>query len=245
MSRIARIVNPGYPHHIVHRGNNKQLIFKDSRDKKIYLLLLKKYSCQCNCKVHTYCLMPNHTHLLLVPDQNTSLAKAMQKISLSYTRYINKKYKRTGRLWECRFFSALIDKESYLWSVCRYIEQNPLRVGMVAEATEYKWSSAKINSGLEEPGFVEPVWKEYLNKNEYTRFLTEGIKKREIKKIRESISRGIPLGSRKFLNKMITQFGKEVIFKIPAKKVSSVEQIKVGCVLDRGLIGKGLLIKKT
>ena len=213
MSRIARVVNPGYPHHITQRGNNKQPIFRNSRDRKFYLYLLKKYSCQCGCKVHAYCLMPNHIHLLLVPNQNFSLAKTMQKISLSYTQHINKKYNRTGRLWECRFFSALIDKELYLWSVCRYIEQNPLRAGIATEATKYKWSSAKINAGLIKSDFVEPVWKEYLNKNEYQRVLAEGLEEKEIKKIRESTSKGIPLGSRKFLNKMIDQFGKGIIPK--------------------------------
>lgn len=203
MSRIARVVNPGYPHHITQRGNNKQSIFRDSREKKFYLYLLKKYSYQCSCKVHAYCLMPNHIHLLLVPKESDSLAKTMQKINLVYTQYINKKYNRTGRLWECRFFSALIDQESYLWSVCRYIEQNPLRAGITTEATKYKWSSARINADLVKSDFVEPIWKEYLNKNEYQRLLTEAIKETEIKKIRKYTSKGIPLGSRKFLDRMI------------------------------------------
>ncbi len=183
MSRIARLVNPGYPHHVTMRGNNRQPTFKDSRDRKFYLYLLKRYSCQCGCKIHAYCLMLNHVHLLLVPSRKTSLAKIMQKINLSYTQYINKKYKRTGRLWECRFFSAIIDRELYLWTVCRYIEQNPLRAGIAIKATGYKWSSAKINAGLIKPGFVEPVWKKYLDKNEYQRLLAKRIEKEEIRKI--------------------------------------------------------------
>ncbi|GAG25404.1 unnamed protein product [marine sediment metagenome] len=137
----------------------------------------------------------------------------MQKISLSYTQYINKKYNRTGRLWECRFFSAVVDKESYLWLVCRYIEQNPLRAGMTNQATKYKWSSAKINVGLTNSDFVEPIWKKYLDRNEYQRLLAEIIKEKEIRKIRKSTSKGIPLGSRKFLNKMVKQFGKGIIPK--------------------------------
>ncbi len=185
MSRIARIVNPGHPHHITHRGNNKKAIFKDSRDKQFYLYLLKKYTSQCGCIIHAYCLMPNHVHLLLVPTQKDSLAKTMQKISLSYTQYINKKYNRTGRLWECRFFSAIIDEESYLWSACRYIEQNPLRAGLVKQAIRYKWSSARINSGLTNPGFVEPIWKEYLDKKEYQRILLEPLKDEDIEKFRK------------------------------------------------------------
>ena len=218
MSRTARIVNPGYPHHITQRGNNKQSIFRGNHDRQFYLYLLKKYSCQCGCKVHSYCLMPNHIHLLLVPNQNTSLAKTMQKINISYTQYINKKYNRTGSLWEGRFFSAIIDKESYLWTACRYIEQNPLRAGITNQATKYKWSSAKINAGLIKSDFVEPVWEKYLNKNEYMRLLAENIEEKEIKKIRKSTLKGIPLGSKKFLNKIINQFKKRKISEKKGKR---------------------------
>ena len=173
MPRVARKVYIGYPHHIVQRGNNKQRVFKDYKDRLFYLCQLRKYSWECDCKVHAYCLMPNHIHLLLVPSQQESLAKIMQKLNLSYTQYINRKYNRSGRLWESRFFSSQIDKESYLWSVCRYIEQNPLRAGITSKVIEYRWSSAKINCGLLESGFVEPIWKNYLDSNEYRLVLTE------------------------------------------------------------------------
>ena len=211
MSRIARIVYPGYPHHITQRGNNKQPIFGDSKDRRFYLGLLKKYICECGCKIHSYCLMTNHTHLLLVPAQENSLAKTMQKLSLSYTQYRNRKYNRTGRLWESRFFLSVIDKEAYLWSVCRYIEQNPLRAGISDKIIEYIWSSAKINCGLSKSDFLEPIWKEYLDKNEYQRFLTDSPKETEIKEIRESSAKGVPLGSRKFIDEMVNKFGKVVI----------------------------------
>ena len=213
MSRIARIIYPGYPHHIVQRGNNKQCVFRDSQDKQFYLSLLKKYSFQCGCKTHAYCLMPNHIHLLLVPTQEISLAKTMQKLSLTYTQYINKKYNRSGRLWESRYYSSLIDKESYLWSVCIYIEQNPLRAGITNDATKYMWSSAKINCGLIQSNFVEPIWKEYLDKNDYQRLLSECLQKTKTKKIRVTLSKSIPLGSEEFLYKMVDKFGEAIIPK--------------------------------
>ncbi|MFH1519641.1 MAG: transposase [Candidatus Omnitrophota bacterium] len=211
MSRIARIVYPAYPHHIVQRGNNKQPIFGDDQDKHFYFGLLKKYARQGGCKVHAYCLMTNHTHLLLVPNEKNSLAITMQKLSMSYTQHINRKYDRSGRLWEGRFFSALIDKESYLWTVCRYIEQNPLRARISEKATDYMWSSARINSGLIKSDFLEPIWETYLDKNEYQRLLAEGIEEAEIKKVRKSTSKGIPLGSQEFFDRMVGQFGKLII----------------------------------
>ena len=114
MPRTARIVGVGYPHHIIQRGNNKQAIFFNDKDRKIYLYLLEKYSNECGCDIFAYCLMDNHVHLLAVPDTELALAKAMQKISLTYTQFINRKYNRTGRLWECRYYSSLVDEDAYL-----------------------------------------------------------------------------------------------------------------------------------
>ena len=127
-----------------------------------------------------FCLF-NNLAIAARYSQKISLAKMMQKLSLSYTQYINKKYKRSGRLWESRFFSSLVDRESYLWSVCRYIEQNPLRAGLANKVTEYIWSSAKINCDLMKSDFVEPIWKEYLDRNEYYRLLSEHLKEPKIK----------------------------------------------------------------
>jgi len=98
MPRIARIVGIGYPHHIIQRGNNRQDIFFDQEDRRLYLKWLEKYSLECDCTVHAYCLMKNHVHLLAVPQNSYSLAKTMQKLSLRFTQHINKKYKRTGDL---------------------------------------------------------------------------------------------------------------------------------------------------
>jgi len=114
MPRVARIVSVGYPHHIIQRGNNREIVFFDNEDRCFYLELLKKHSPECGCKIHAYCLMSNHVHMLLVPLYSHSLAKALQKLSLRYTQHINKKYRRTGRLRECRFHSAIVDKDAYL-----------------------------------------------------------------------------------------------------------------------------------
>ena len=110
MPRIARIVASGYPHHIIQRGNNRGRVFFDEKDRQLYLKLLKKYTDESGCIVNAYCLMDNHIHLLLVPLHDDSLSKTMQKLGLRYTQYVNSKYKRTGRLWECRFHSCVVDK---------------------------------------------------------------------------------------------------------------------------------------
>jgi len=207
MPRIARIVGIGYPHHIIQRGNNRQNIFFDQEDRRLYLKWLEKYSLECGCTVHAYCLMSNHVHLLVVPQYNYSLAKTMQKLSLRFTQYINKKYKRTGRLWECRFYSALVDKESYLWSIGRYIERNPVRAKIVNKPEEYQWSSAKANITGKEIGFIKPIWQDDTEREEYIAFLNNPDKEEEIEIIEKSTVSGKPIGTEEFLNQMVDTLG--------------------------------------
>ncbi|HTZ19207.1 MAG TPA: transposase, partial [Dissulfurispiraceae bacterium] len=145
MPRIARAVAMGYPHHIIQRGNNRELVFYDEEDKKEYLLLLAKYTEKWSCVVMAYCLMSNHVHLLVKPSMKESLYKMMQGITLCYSQYANRKYGRSGRLWESRYHSCIVDREKYLWAIARYIEQNPVRAGMVKKAEEYAYSSARAH----------------------------------------------------------------------------------------------------
>ncbi|MEA3453458.1 MAG: transposase [Candidatus Caldatribacteriota bacterium] len=207
MPRIARIVGIGYPHHVIHRGNNRQNIFFDQEDRRLYLKWLEKYSLECNCTVHAYCLMSNHVHLLVIPQYNYSLAKTMQKLSLRFTQHINKKYKRTGRLWECRFYSTLADKESYFWSIARYIERNPIRAKVVNKPDEYKWSSAKANITGKGIGFIKPIWQDDKQRKEYITFLNKPDREEEIEIIKKSTICGKPIGSEKFLNHLVETLG--------------------------------------
>lgn len=208
MPRIARIVYVDYPHHIIQRGNNKQTVFFDDEDRKEYLKLLNKYAKECGSELHSYCLMTNHVHLLLTPEKNNSLAKTMQKLSLRYTQYINKKYTRTGRLWECRFHSCVVEKETYLWSVYRYIERNPVRAGIVKDPIKYRWSSATLNTTIvHQNKLVKPIWKDYFERNEYHKFLNQHDNKDETVKIKKSTFSGLPIGSEKFLHHISKELG--------------------------------------
>jgi putative transposase len=92
-----------------------------------------------------YCLMSNHIHLLTKPLSEESLFKMMQGLTLCYTQYINRMYGRTGRLWESRYHSCIVDHDKYLWAVARYIEQNPVRAKMVERAEDYSYSSARAH----------------------------------------------------------------------------------------------------
>ena len=207
MPRIARIIGTEHPHHIVQRGNNRQAIFFDDPDRERYLSLLIKYAKECLCKISSYCLMENHTHLLLNPEKMESLAKMMQKLSLTFTQYINKKYNRTGRLWECRFYSSIIDKESYLLSVCRYIERNPVRAKLVKSPLKYKWSSAKYILSEDSVEWLDPAWADYYTRDEYIKFLNQQEDKEDVEKIRRSVFKGMPLGTAKFIKEISEKSG--------------------------------------
>jgi len=131
MPRIAGVCAAGYPHHITQRGNNKEKVFFDDEDRRLYLDILQRYKNKYGIKILAYCLMGNHVHLLVVPGQERALARAMGGTNLVYTQYVNRKYNRSGRLWQSRFFSSVVEEEPYLWAVMRYMEQNPVRAKLV------------------------------------------------------------------------------------------------------------------
>lgn len=146
MARQPRFVLPGQPQHVIQRGNNRQVIFHHPYDYEYYLEKLKNCLNEFECEIHSYVLMTNHVHLLVTPHLENSISKVMQVVGRHYVPYFNKKYKRTGTLWEGRYKASLIDSENYLFSCMRYIELNPLRAKMVSCPSEYQWSSYKSNA---------------------------------------------------------------------------------------------------
>ena len=146
--------------------------------------------------------MSNHVHLLTRPTKNESLYKMMQGITLCYTQYINRTYKRTGRLWESRYHSSIVDKEKYLWGVARYIEQNPVRAKIVNKAEDYPYSSAKAHiDGIKDEILGEALF-EGRQREDYRELMKASIKEEEINNIRNHTRNGRPMGSESFIEKM-------------------------------------------
>jgi putative transposase len=108
MARKPRIVCPGLPHHVIQRGNNRSAIFFDDSDYHVYLNWLGVALQQYDCKLHAYVLMTNHVHLLLTPDNESSISMLLQSLGRRYVRYINSVYGRTGTLWEGRYKSSVV-----------------------------------------------------------------------------------------------------------------------------------------
>ncbi len=146
MPRRARLVVPDIPLHIIQRGNNRQACFYSEDDYSVYLEWLKEYADQSGCSVHAYVLMTNHVHLLLTPQEKDSVGMLMKRLGQRYVQYINRRYERTGTLWEGRFRSCIAQEDNYLLHCQRYIELNPVRAKMVEHPSEYRWSSYRCNA---------------------------------------------------------------------------------------------------
>lgn len=144
MPRQPRTILPGIPHHAIQRGNNRQRTFFEVGDHTFFLAQLKKHSAENSVGIGAYCLMLNHIHLLIYPDSREGMIRFMKMLCQSYTQYFNKKYERTGKLWENRYRSHFIDPDR-AWVLSRYIEKNPVRANMIKEATDYAYSSARHN----------------------------------------------------------------------------------------------------
>jgi putative transposase len=148
MGRHARLVVPHVALHIYQRGNNHQDCFLRRSDYLIYLAILRDVCRTRPCALHAYCLMTNHVHLLLTPEDAGVCARMMRDLAGRYASYFNRRYGRTGTLWEGRFGSCLVDSARYVLGCYRYVERNPVKAGMVPAAAAYEWSSARANVGL-------------------------------------------------------------------------------------------------
>ena len=172
MPRLARNVFPGIPHHVIQRGNRREDVFFSEEDRLIYLQWLGEYCQKHKVEVLAYCLMTNHIHLILKPEDEGGLQRVLKPLHMRYAQRINKANGWKGHLWQGRFFSSALD-ESYTWSAIRYVERNPVRAGMVTKAEEYLWSSAASHCGLkgdkllgkltdDERAIPEQEWAEWL-----------------------------------------------------------------------------------
>ncbi len=141
MPRRPRLSVPGYPLHIIQRGNNRQTCFGSDRDIAAYINWLTEGADKYAVDVHCWVFMTNHVHLLLTPSTADGASRLMQYIGRLYVRSFNERYARSGTLFEGRFRSSMVQSERYLLACLRYIELNPVRAGMVIDPADYKWSS--------------------------------------------------------------------------------------------------------
>ncbi len=205
MARLPRFILPGQPQHVILRGNNRTEIFCAEADYRFYLDKLRLACEKHGCDIHAYVLMTNHVHLLITPHEEQSLSKALQMLGRYYVQFFNHCYRRTGTLWEGRYKATLIDTEAYLLTCMRYIELNPVRAGMIAHPSEYRWSSYGYNALGQTNALVTPH-SEYLRlgrtaeecQSAYRQLFKHSISEENINAIREATNKAWVLGNDRF-----------------------------------------------
>jgi putative transposase len=153
MSRPLRLEYEGAFWHVTSRGNERKEIFREDRDRLLFLSLLAAAVKRFRWRLHEYCLMTNHYHLVIETPFRT-LAKGMHWLNSEYVRIFNRRYERVGHLFQGRYKGILVDEQNYLDEVRRYTVLNPVRAGMVVDPAEYRWSSYRAHAGLE----LIPEW---------------------------------------------------------------------------------------
>jgi putative transposase len=149
MARPLRLEYPGAVYHLTSRGNAKQDIFVDDTDRKIFLRLLGETVTHFGWRLYAYCLMGNHHHLLAeTPEPN--LSRGMRDLNGTYTQHFNRRHQRVGHLLQGRFKSIVVERETYLLELVRYIALNPVRAGFTRTPEHWCWSSYRSNAGLED-----------------------------------------------------------------------------------------------
>jgi len=160
MPRRPRSITANTPVHIVQRGINRRLCFRQPTDFRSYLAALRETSGDYGVSIYAYVLMTNHVHILATPGHEGAVSRMMQQLGRKYVSYFNKAHSRTGTLWEGRFRSSVVNDERYLFACYRYIELNPVRAGLVRSAREYRWSIYRANAMNLSDGLVRasPEW---------------------------------------------------------------------------------------
>lgn len=197
MPRMPRLVVPGYPHHVTQRGNRRMKTFFCREDYAAYLALLAEARTDARVAIWAYCLMPNHVHLVVVPEEREGLAALFRQVHRRYTRRINFREDWRGHLWQERFHSFVMD-ERHLLAAVRYTELNPVRAGLCDHAAGWEWSSARAHlSGSDDA--VVTVMPMLQRIADWRAYLGESGSEEQHERIRKHGRTGRPAGDARFL----------------------------------------------
>ena len=219
MARLARAVFAGLPHHVTQRGNNQENVFFHARDRDVYLDALFDYAIRYHLDIWGYCLMTNHVHFIVVPNEENALARVFGRTHSDYARYAHAVYRGCGHLWQARFYSCVLERD-HAWAALAYVERNPVRGALTMEASSYAWSSAARHCGGRslrrqiataewEREFTPERWREVLK----TSLVDEQLRDR----LREATMLGYPLGSAGFVSLVGQQLGRDVARRLPGR----------------------------
>jgi putative transposase len=216
MARLARVVAPGLAHYITQRGNRGQPTFFCDEDYQQYLATMEQWCDAHQVEIWAYCLMPDHAHLIAVPQSADGLGRAIGEAHRRYTRMVNVREEWRGHLWQGRFASFVLD-EPYLLTAARYIELNPVRAGLVKTASRYRWSSAAAHVRGRDDVLVRVAPLLEMNPNWRTS-LARVIRKEDVALLRAHERTGRPLGEESFLETLEQDLGRTLRRQKPGPK---------------------------
>jgi|SRR5579872_463701 len=229
MGRIARVVLPGYWHHVTQRGNHQQPVFFGDGDRRFYLGLLRHYCGRESVRITGYCLMGNHVHLLAIPWRKNGLAKALGRTHNDYARWLNLRRQQVGHAWQNRFYSCPLD-EVHGWAALRYIELNPVRAGLVINPADWPWSSATVHlGGPGTAGLVDlTAWRERWTAGCWEEALRLGPAEAALQqRIREATRTGRPVGSEQFVRGAEALVGRSLVPKRRGPRVKGLSPMQI------------------
>ncbi|MBS3931519.1 MAG: transposase [Sphingomonadales bacterium] len=209
MARLPRVVIPGVPHHVTQRGNGRQRTFFEDGDFALYLDLLADAASRARSEVWSYCLMPNHVHLVLVPFDEDGLRRTLGELHRRYTGYVNARRRTTGHLWQGRFGSVAMD-ETHLVAALRYVALNPVRARLVEHPEHWQWSSTRALIAGQDDHVVRtaPVLERV---GDFAAFLGEEFDEAlTYAALRKAESVGRPVGSSAWLSDLEARTGKKL-----------------------------------
>jgi putative transposase len=213
MPRRKRNYLARLPYHIVQRGNNRQPCFYHPQDYALYLDLWREKSRWYGVDVHAVCLMTNHIHFIVTGHESDAISNTMKVVGSRYAQSMNRRYQRTGTLWEGRHRPSLIDSARYLLTCYRYVELNPVRANMVSQPGDYAWSSYDFNAN-EGAGWLQPH-DVYLalgsdrrsRANAYRALFASPLSEEDIETVRQASHYCQPVGDDAFIERIAIQFG--------------------------------------
>ena len=192
MPRISRGLADDSIYHVINRGNGGQVVFQKDKDYEAFVNLMKEAKIRYAIKIFAYCVMPNHFHIVVMPHQSEDLSKWMQWLLTSHVRRFHMHYGTSGHIWQGRYKSFLIQKDSHLLTVLKYVESNPLRAGLVNSANNWLWSSHGESIHKGGHSLIDEIPVELPK--EWSKFVNESISEKELEKLRQSVSRQSPYG---------------------------------------------------
>ncbi len=222
MARLARVVVPGLPHHVTQRGNRRQQTFFNDGDYQAYKDLVARHCAEAGVAVWAYCLMPNHVHLILVPETADGLQRGLGEAHRRYTRLVNFREGWRGYLWQGRFASFPLD-EAHLHAAGRYVELNPVRAGLKRRAMDWRWSSARAHLKGEDDDLVK-VAPMLERVGDWRAYLREGLTEEEHEALRQHERTGRPLGSDAFIAGLEAKLKRRLTKRKPGRPRTRSEQ---------------------